>query len=220
MRRLASVSICCLALAGCESELVRGNGVAAEETRTVKAFESAVVDSGLALVLDASAGAGAGDGSLTVSGDENLLPLIETTVTDGWLTVRAKQPVSSELKLEVRGSASGLLRLGATGGAGATATGIDRDGIFEASVDAGGSVTLSGRADRFDALVAGGGLLTAGELTAGEVRLQVSGGSRVRVCATDTLLVAATGGSVVTYECDPERVEPVTEGGAVVEPAE
>lgn len=219
--RTPLVSLFALALAGlagCDADVVRGNGKAAQETRTVASFEEAVVENGLALELVASGAAG--DVALSVSGDENLLALVETTVAGKRLTVRAKEPFTTELGLVVRGAAPDLLRVGASGGSAATATEFARSGTLEAAAAGGSRVTMSGVAGRLDALVSGGSVLAAKELTAAEVRvLDASGGATVAVCATDTLYANASGGSTVTYACEPERVEPVTSGGAVVRPA-
>lgn len=216
--RSVLVSLFCLGLVGCDEDLVHGNGQAAQETRTVATFEEAVVENGLGLELVASGAAG--DVDLAVSGDENLLELVETTVAGGRLTVRAKRPFATELGLVVRGAAPALLRIGAAGGSTAVAREVARSGTFETTVAGGSRVAISGTAGRLDALVSGGSVLAARELTAAEVRiLDASGGSVVEVCATDTLFASASGGSTVTYACEPERIEPVVSGGAVVRPA-
>jgi hypothetical protein len=220
MRGPILVCVVSAALAGCPDDAVQGNGQAGEQTRTVGSFAEAVVEGGLGLELSAAPGIG-DEVSLVVSGDENLLSLVETVVEDGRLTVRAKQPFRTTLGLNVKGTAPALLRLGASGGS----TGIAKDvavaGTFETTVAGGSRVALSGTAGGLDALVSGGSVLAARGLTAGGVRLlDVSGGSVVDVCATGTLQANASGGSVVTYACGPAQVTPTTSGGAVVKPAE
>jgi hypothetical protein len=218
MRRLVLVVSLVVGLGGCD-EVVQGNGVLAQETRTVRAFAGAVANDGIALALDAAADGEAG--SLLVSGDENLLGLVVSEVQDGWLTVRTAKPVSSSFGITVTGPAPGQLRVGANSGGAATATGIDSPGTFEVAVAGGGTVTVAGKTDRLDVLASGGGVVRAADLTARAVRIvDASGGARVEVCATASLQVTASGGAVVTYTCDPEVVEPVTSGGAVVREAE
>lgn len=218
MRRWWLVSFLCVGLSGCDTDVTEGNGVAAAETRSVAAFEGAVARDGLALEL--SARGTAGDVSLSITGDANLLPLVETVVTGGYLIVRAKEPFSSNLGLVVRGEAPGLLRIGADAGGGAVATDVNVAGIFESAVAGGGRVVVSGNAGRFDALASDGGALDARNLTAAEVRINASGGAVVEICATNTLLAEAHDGAVITYACEPARVEPVTSGGGVVRKAE
>ena len=217
MRRLVAVAVLAFGLGGCE-DVVQGNGVAAQETRTVRSFEGAVANDGVALTLDAANGE---PGTLVVSADENLLGLVVTQVQSGWLTVRTTKPVSSPIGITVKGPAPGLLKVGANTGGMATATGVDVAGTFEVAVAGGGTVTVTGETDRLDVLASGGSVLHARDLTAREVRvLTASGGSRVEVCATSALHAAASGGSMVTYACEPSVVEPVTSGGAVVRKAE
>lgn len=218
MRRWWLVSLFCAGLAGCEADVTEGNGVAATETRTVAAFEEAVVEDGLGLELTATGAAG--DVSLSVAGDENLLPLVETVVEDRRLIVRAKEPFSTGLGLVVQGAAPDLLRIGADTGGTATATGVDVAGIFESAVADGGRVEVIGTAGRFDVLASGGGTIAARKLTVAEARIAAVGGAVVQVCATDTLLAEARDGAVISYACGPDRVEPVTSGGGVVRPAE
>lgn len=217
MRRLVAVAFLVVGLGGCD-EVIHGNGVTAQETRTLGSFDGAVANDGIALTLDAAAEGEAG--TLVVTADENLLDLVVTQVQGGWLTVRTAKPVSSSIGITITGPAPGLLKLGANTGGAATATGVDAAGTFEVAAAGGGTVTVGGEADRLDVLASGGSVLHARGLTAREVRVvNASGGSRVEVCATSVLQATASGGSLVTYTCEPEVVEPTVSGGAVVREA-
>src|SRR5215212_8679511 len=73
-------------VAGCGG--VRGSGVMASETRSVSGF-SEVALSGTGDVRIAQSG----QESLTIEAEDNLLPLLETFVEDGRLTLRTRPGV-------------------------------------------------------------------------------------------------------------------------------
>lgn len=85
------------------SRLVEGSGRAAEEKRTVGAFERVYVDHGIEATFEE------GDaGELTVEADDNLLPLVQTQVDDGMLRVRLVGSLKTRTPIRVRGQAGEL----------------------------------------------------------------------------------------------------------------
>src|SRR5688572_7889502 len=75
-----------LILASSLAVAVTGSGVAKTEARTVDAFLS--IDSGGAWNVEVTNGDKV---SVSVSGDDNIVPLITTTVKDGKLTIASSQ---------------------------------------------------------------------------------------------------------------------------------
>ena len=67
---------------------IPGSGVSKEESRPVEAFHGLEAGSTLQVTVAVTPGA---KPSLKISGDENLVPLIESVVRDGTLILRVKE---------------------------------------------------------------------------------------------------------------------------------
>src|ERR1035438_9884001 len=66
---------------------IQGSGVAKEETRLVEAFHALEAGNALQVTVTVTKGAKPG---LKISGDDNLVPLVESVIRDGSLILRIK----------------------------------------------------------------------------------------------------------------------------------
>src|ERR1700678_4109097 len=89
MRVSAGIALSAIGIAaGCQGNFligpppIAGSGVSKEETRAVDAFH--VLEAGNALQVNVSVTAGAKP-SLKISGDDNLVPFVESVIRDGRL---------------------------------------------------------------------------------------------------------------------------------------
>jgi hypothetical protein len=150
MRHVITLLIAIFAV-GCVP--ARGNGVPATEVRTLTGFDSIAVSS----AVHATIGNGPWS-SLVLTGDENLLSLIETSVSGNRLEVKVDRLVTLEPKLPIKMT----LTLPALVG-----------------VAASGSSTLSAEtapSDRFSADVSGGASINVHGLAAASTTIDASGG--------------------------------------------
>jgi len=210
---------------------VIGSGTIKSETRAVSGF------SGIALSLDAlvEIQQGSTEG-VTVEADDNILPLIETVVENGTLTIRrASENASispSKLKIVVRAKTIDRLSIAGAGDiqtealkAPALKASIAGSGdIRIKSLDAGalsvniagsGDFSAAGRAASVHASIAGSGDLEAAKLDAKDVEVSIAGSGDAIVWARGTLKVRSAGSGGVKYFGDAEVKQSVFGSGSI-----
>ncbi len=208
--RLLHLALGLLILTSCRSSSgVAGDGVSKTETRTVGAFTA--VEASTAVQVTVTHGAA---GPLTVTADTNLLPLLETEVRGGTLTVRftsdvrptlAKITVSAPHLTSVHGAAAAQLR----------AEGLDEDALaVEAS--SGADVHVDGKAKSLGAQASSGASLDASGLSVPAVTVHASSGAKVRLGDADTVTGDASSAASVTFPRPPKHQSIITSSGASV----
>lgn len=199
---------------GCHYALpaLQGSGVKQEETREVGEFNGRVeVNS----VIDATIRIGAKP-SLHLSGDDNLVPLVTTTVRDGGLVLAIKDNTSIKPNLPLKAEitipkleflkASGAAVVNATANEterfDAHASGASRvtiDGIKASSVslnaDGASQLTADGATQKLDAAASGAAQLHAGKLAADSINVTLSGAARASLTANDEVSGDVSGAS-------------------------
>jgi hypothetical protein len=205
----------CLILFGapaCQRASIQGNGVAKTELRDVAALGAieAIELSG-SIELEFTAGA---PGKLSLTGDENLLPLISTTVSQGKLVVSQTKKMEAKTPLLVTLSAPGLRRVDVTGAANVHATGIQGP-TFAVGVTGAANAELSGQVDVLELTIDGAGSVRANDLHAKEARVDLSGVGSADVNATDKLKANVSGVGTVRYRGTPTVEKDVSGLGAV-----
>ena len=213
-------------------ERVRGNGAVRKQSRAVSHF------TGLSLNVPAQLELRIGNAEgITIETDDNLLPLIETTVDNGTLKIR---PVKKNMNLKastmkiivharqvdrVALGGSGAIRSDALrgnrmhfdlGGSGSIdIKSIDGDAV---SVSVGGSgnfIAGGGSARTVSVSIGGSGDVDVGRLAAGDASVSVAGSGTAEVWARDTLSATIAGSGDVHYHGDPKISRSVVGSGDV-----
>jgi hypothetical protein len=236
-RRSAAFSLAALAVAlasgaaAAALHAVKGNGVRRTESRNVAGFTGIAMDvpGQLQLRLGPTE-------SVTIEADENILPLVETTVMHGSLRIRtvrgydidpqvlrivvqARQIDALALGGSGRISADGLrsatLKVDVGGSGGVDLQRVDAD---ELSVSIGGSggARLGGKARALRISVAGSGSTEAAGLQADQARVSIAGSGNATVSARSTLDVSIAGSGSVRYQGDPQVQRSIAGSGDVV----
>lgn len=146
---------------------------------------------------------------LELTGDDNILPLIQTKVTDGKLLVRQTRTILPTQPLVIRATVPNLTALMLAGAGEIVVTALDNDGL-QAAVTGAGTLTLSGQTAGLTLTLTGVGSADAAELVASAVTVDVSGAGSATVQAVDTLDVTITGVGSVTYSGDPVVTQHIT----------
>lgn len=143
--------------------------------------------------------------AVTVRGDDNIVPLVRTTVDNGTLVIAEHGSFSTKTPLTVAVSTPRLT--GATL-AGAGTMRVDGIGapVFSAALDGFGRLDLAGRATRLDLQIAGSGDAQAGRLVTKDVRVVLSGSGTSRVVATRRLDAVLSGTGSILYGGNPADV--------------
>ncbi|MBX9625883.1 MAG: DUF2807 domain-containing protein [Gemmataceae bacterium] len=212
-------------------ERVTGSGVAATEKRVVGDVTQVELEGVGELVVTRSDRPG-----LSVTADDNLLPLFETVTTGDKLTLRVRDGVNITshtpivYRLSVRsldrvavsgagkvtgdGVGGGDLDVRVSGAGGVALTGLDVQDL-KVSLSGAGTATLAGTAKSLTAKVSGAGKVKAADLKVPAAEVSTSGAGGVTVWATDRLKAKVSGAGGVKYKGSPAVEQKVSGAGRV-----
>ena len=213
------------------AETVRGSGVMKTETRQV----SGITGIGLGIAAKVEVKIGATE-SVTIEADDNLLPLIETTVKRGELVIKAARRnlnlESKSIRIVVQAKAIDELSIGGSGsiradqlraskmkldigGSGSIdVKRLDADRV-EVSIGGSGDVNLAGAVKKIEASIAGSGNVAAPGLVADEAEVTVAGSGDAKLAVRTKLDVTIAGAGAIGYYGDPVVKRTIIGSGAI-----
>ena len=226
-----------LALAACDTntpagQLV-GSGRLVSETRAVSGV------TGVTLTLDGALTITQGDTeSLVVEAEDNILPIIKTTVTNGMLTIgtdpavtsfRTTKPMSYRLSVKTLNAitltASGTakastlnttdLRLTVNGSAGIKIDQLSAQAVHVTG-SGSGDIALAGKVTTQEITLSGSGSYQAARLTCDSATAQLSGSGGATIVVGKTLEAHLTGSGNLTYAGSPAKVTQTATGSGRV----
>jgi hypothetical protein len=211
MRRwLGMLSLASVLVVGCNIMItdlgvpaIKGSGTLQEETRDLADFHGVEIGSALEATIRVGP-----KGSIKVSGDDNLVPLVKTVVRDGRLVARVDSPGGVQpvkpLKLTITTPSldyvegNGASRLDVTAGeaksfaveaSGASTVAVKGVEASELGIQASGAsrVTVAGKGRRLKIGASGASHVATPEIAAETVRADLSGASGAEVRASDAI---------------------------------
>ena len=210
---------------------VVGSGNFKTETRAVSGF------SGISLSIPAKVTIVQGNAeTLSIEGEDNILPLVETVVDGGTLKIRWKERMSSirtkQLKIALGVKAIDHLAISGAGdirseqiNAPRLSTSISGSGdiviasltgdSLKVSISGSGDFTAGGRVGSVEASIAGSGDLKTAKLDAKTVKVSIAGSGDAAVWAREQLRVSVAGSGDVVYYGDPEISKSVAGSGSL-----
>ncbi len=218
-----------------DANTVAGSGKEVNVARKVSAFTVLRLDSS----VDVHAHQGATPG-VSVHADDNIEPLVETTVEGDTLVVRMKKGTSFRTNHNVvvdvvftsltaaQQHGSGDLHIDKLSGpkfestiAGSGDLQIDgaQLGSFALSIAGSGDVTVSGSADEARIGIAGSGDVDARRLAAKRVSVSISGSGDAHVNASDAIDAKVAGSGDISYSGHPHDVLRRVSGSGSIEAA-
>ena len=180
---------------------VRGNGRVREESRNISEFTK--LSAGGAYSIKVHVGK---EASLRISAEENLLPLIRTSVRGNTLVIDSKKSLSPRKEIRILITTPNLTSLSVSGANNIDASGINCDD-FEAELSGAGSVDLEGKVNNFRAELSGAGNIDAKNLKANDVSISVSGAASADVYAKESLDASVSGVGSIDYYGDPAKTK-------------
>lgn len=193
------------------SSAIRGSGIAATQTREVRAFSAVDLAGGNNVTVRVG-----GRQSVVVHADDNLIDLVTTSVHGGSLTIGARGNFSTKGPLSVEVTVPSLDAVRLSGSGAVTVEGV-RAERFAVDVPGSGLVRVTGTTGRLDATLAGSGDVQLQELVARDVTAVVSGSGRLQVRATRSLDATVSGTGAIVYSGNPRNLtQKVTGTGIVV----
>lgn len=209
------ISICSFA----QWETIKGNGNVKKETREVSGFTGVSLSGSMNVEL-----AYGNSNSITIEGDENILPYIETKVEDGVLQIRTKNKTGfkTRTKLMVYVSLTKVTELKVSGSGNITGSGdfsnngetkvslsgsgnidVELNSFNETkiSISGSGNVTLKGKStNNIDATISGSGNIDCSEIECNDVFAHVSGSGNIRVFANKSIDAKVSGSGNIYYK--------------------
>lgn len=182
-----------------EGKVVKAVGPDATDVRKVGAFDTVE----LAIPAEATYAAGSIP-SITISGPQNILPLVETDVRGGKLSVAIKGAVSMSKPLKVAVVAPDLKGVRISG-SGAMRLDNFQGKSLDLNISGSGSIVASGKVNLVNVAISGSGDVDAGALRAKDVFVVVMGSGDVRAYGSEVANVAVSGSGDVRIAGNPMR---------------
>ena len=195
------------------AETVTGSGTPATETRNAAGTRavSLSVPGRLEIV--------AGDTEkLTLTGDDNVLPLVETLVERGELRIRFRERGPFNLRtrtpLRMTLTAKAIEGISISGSGEVVANTVDARKLA-LSIAGSGDITLGGKAQALEVQIAGSGNVRAGKLEARSAHVSIAGSGDATLWARESLEASIAGSGDVRYYGDPSVQRSVMGSGSI-----
>jgi hypothetical protein len=195
-------------------QTVVGSGVASSQERSLAEFTAIEI-------------AGSADVFVTVGktqhvvveSDDNILPLIETSVQSGKLVISTKSltSISPRLPIHVIVTMPSLEAASLSGSGNITINGVNSETLM-LNLPGSGNINVSGTARRVTVSLNGSGNIQCGDLEAQAVDASLNGSGNVNVYASQHLGVTIRGSGSVHYRGNPAEVNQSVLGSGSVDP--
>lgn len=186
---------------GGKGPTIEGSGTMKTEIRPVETFTAITlsdIESSL-LVIERT-----GEESLSITAEDNLLPLFTSTVKEGTLRLALAKGNSFHGKRPTyKITVNDLRALNIQGGAAIEASKLDSDRL-SISVEGAAGGNLAGRVDDLTISIKGAGAISAGELKAKRAKVTVYGAGQVTINASDELDGEVSGAGMIWYIGSPK----------------
>jgi hypothetical protein len=188
-----------LASVGCHAHMggIKGSGHRGVQQRDVQPFKSISTEGAFNINVVCQKAQG-----LEIEGDDNILPLIITDVSDNVLYLKSRQPYSVSEPITLRVALPNLEALSISGAGNIEVTGLKGEKF---AIDSNGApqVKVSGTSKEVYINTNGAAKIDTHSLHASRGTVESKGVSRVDVDVADQLDITISGPSTVTYEGDP-----------------
>lgn len=191
---------------------VTGSGKTVKATRQVSEFKR--VDMTGAVSADIRVGPAC---NVTIEGDDNIVPLIETAVEGNTLRIGSKGGFSTRSRLQVAIEMPECEGIKLSGSGRVMSSGFS-GGSLDLLISGSGELAAEGKVDRLAARVSGSGVVDALELVAGEARADITGSGEVRVQTNGVLRASISGSGGISYRGEPKSLEKSITGSGTIKP--
>ncbi|WP_438988650.1 head GIN domain-containing protein [Polaribacter sp.] len=213
---------------------VKGNGTIIIEKRTTSNYDAITVGGSFDVVLIKGT-----EGNITLKGEENIIPLIETEISGGTLKIKYKKNTNvkttrrmvvtvtvSEIESIALGGSGNIISKTelisddfsvSLGGSGNIELGINAD---ETNVNIGGSgnIDLKGITNNLKCAIAGSGSIRAYNLTTSEINATIAGSGSVKATVKNKIKANLIGSGSIYYKGNPKQIDSKSIGsGSIIE---
>ncbi|MET0696557.1 MAG: DUF2807 domain-containing protein [Acidimicrobiia bacterium] len=213
-RVILAMLLAAILCGSCISPGVEGSGNVITESREVSDFNEIVLGGTGRVVVDVT-----GTESLTIEAEDNIMPFLETRVSNGRLRLETNRSISPTLEIVYTITAETLDGLVISGSGVVEAEAVDSTD-FRVDISGSGDVDVEGTlSGLLSVSISGSGEFDGESLTALEGQVDVSGSGNAVVNVTDDLDVSVSGSGEVQYLGEP-NVESSVSGSGTVTPRE
>lgn len=196
---------------------ISGNGKQASKTRQLEKFDKVNINGRFTVLLSQGE-----NSQLKINADENLIPLVESTVDNGELVIKFKDKISRKDKVKLFITADAYNQINMRAGAEFRTTSelkgdllnlevsAGSHGTLKANynelkcdVSAGAGLTLTGRTAMATLMASSGSSLIAQELIAQKAVARGSSGASMNIVVTEELDAEMSSGASLTYSGNP-----------------
>jgi hypothetical protein len=206
----------CLILAsvlagGCFGPIVTGSGKVVTETRNVSGFSAVSLEGSGRLVIEQT-----GTESLTITGDDNLLPYIESSVSGKTLTLGEKDgtSISPSKDIVFKLTVKSLNNIDISGSGTADAKGLQAQAL-KVDISGSGEVSADGAADELNLGISGSGRYRGNTLRSKRARVDISGSGSAVLAVSEKLDANVSGSGSIEYIGDPQIQQDISGSGSV-----
>jgi hypothetical protein len=157
---------------------------------------------------------GKGSGDLSITFDDNLLPLVKTDVTTDTLKIYTDKSFNTDHSAKITINTDHLKGVNISGVGSVNVPNLNED-EFNVSVSGAGNVAGNGKVDDVSVRMSGTGNVKLADVTAQAVTVMISGAGNVEVGSSDSMEVNITGAGNVRYKGNPTIEQHITGLGTV-----
>ena len=213
---------------GGNGEKIKGNGKVVTVTRTTSDYDGIGVGGSFDVILVQGK-----EGNITIEGEENIIPYIETEVKGNNLEIKFKKntnirttkrltvtvPYTDIDKVSLGGSGNisneGTIKATdlkiSLGGSGNISLKVDSDEV-KSSIGGSGNIKLNGSTNEFKCSIAGSGSIKAYELTADTLNATIAGSGSISTTVKTKIKANVVGSGSIYYKGNPKYVDSKTVG--------
>ncbi|HEU0027953.1 MAG TPA: head GIN domain-containing protein [Ktedonobacterales bacterium] len=213
---VAAMLLLALTLSACEVSIpgvnvTQGSGTIKTETRAVSGFTGVALRGAGTLTIRQG-----NTESLTITTDDNLLPLLTSTVNNGVLELSGKERTiprpTDGIKWDV--TVKNLNSVSLTGAGIVNVENLNTSSL-DTKISGAGTMNVSGRASAQSISVTGAGNYNGRNFTAPTATVNISGAGNAFVNASEALDATVSGAGVVTYYGTPKVTQHISGAGTV-----
>jgi hypothetical protein len=195
MKKLALLIVLIALATGCHKihDEIIGSGKLKKEKRSVGAFTSIATEGAFDIKVVCQQ-----PQDVEISGDDNILPLVSTEVTNNVLHIKSSRSYSTSESVTLKISVADLAGIHSDGAGTIEISGLKND-KFEIDINGAPTVSAAGETKELKIDANGAGKIDTHKLRAARVEVASKGVSAVEVYAGEQLDVNITGPSHVSY---------------------
>jgi len=198
-------------IAGCSGPGIKGDGLITTTNRPIADFSALEVAGAYEIQWSS------GKPALTISTDQNLLPLITTSISGNSLHIDCKENLRPTKGITIIISSASLADVQLNGAVSVTASNLSGHDLKVES-DGASSIIVNGSVTNLEANLSGTTKLNGTSLHTQTARVSLNGASYADVTVTETLNASISGVGVLTYAGNPKSVEKNVDGVGRIQP--